>query len=441
MTFASIPTMAQRQGNLGKPIVNPLTGEVYADGVIPAAAITPFARAGAGRPARRRRAPGIVEQLRLAAAARGLQRQVRRQGRSAVQRARRPAFVRFSHRKVDNFEPPPIPGRDRQPGQRLRRGAQPAGRRRRHVHAVDAARCSRCGSACRAPRPARPRSAPAARTCSSATASPACRPTRVFAGGLTAAVVTGWTAWGRQNSNPQFQDPFVVNPRINYSWITRPPQLQDRLRVPGDQHRDRRLQPEVRRATPTAASSAVRPARRPTRRPTTSPTSCSARAAPTTLINPFVVQPPPADALRLRAGRLARSRRQLTLNLGLRYEFAHAAVGGGQLPDQLRSGDQHADPGEGRLDLRPRAGQSRSQQLRAAPRRRLQRRRRRRSSAPATASATSTSTGSAARTCSRSTARTSCRSPSPSSRRRGSAPATRRRRPASGRRSRAIRRA
>jgi hypothetical protein len=44
MTFASIPTLEQRQGNLGRPIQNPLTGEVYADGIIPASAITPFAR-------------------------------------------------------------------------------------------------------------------------------------------------------------------------------------------------------------------------------------------------------------------------------------------------------------------------------------------------------------------------------------------------------------
>src|SRR5678816_1142636 len=31
--------------------------------------------------------------------------------------------------------------------------------------------------------------------------------------------VTGWTQWGRQDSNPQFQDPSVFNPRVNYSWI------------------------------------------------------------------------------------------------------------------------------------------------------------------------------------------------------------------------------
>ncbi len=40
-----------------------------------------------------------------------------------------------------------------------------------------------------------------------------------FAGGLTEQGVSGWTTWGRQNSNPQFQDPLVINPRINYSWV------------------------------------------------------------------------------------------------------------------------------------------------------------------------------------------------------------------------------
>src|SRR5215207_5981154 len=36
VTFASVPTLAQRQGSMGKPVVNPLTGALYADGVIPA---------------------------------------------------------------------------------------------------------------------------------------------------------------------------------------------------------------------------------------------------------------------------------------------------------------------------------------------------------------------------------------------------------------------
>ena len=58
VTFASIPTMAQRQGVMGKPVRNPLTGEVYADGIVPQSAITPFARQVlAGLPAPTR--PGV----------------------------------------------------------------------------------------------------------------------------------------------------------------------------------------------------------------------------------------------------------------------------------------------------------------------------------------------------------------------------------------------
>ena len=41
----------------------------------------------------------------------------------------------------------------------------------------------------------------------------------MFAGGITQQSVSGWTAWGRQNSNPQFQDPLVGDWRLNYSTI------------------------------------------------------------------------------------------------------------------------------------------------------------------------------------------------------------------------------
>ena len=41
----------------------------------------------------------------------------------------------------------------------------------------------------------------------------------VFSGGLTEQGVGGWTTWGRQNSNPQYQNPFVVDTRIGYSWL------------------------------------------------------------------------------------------------------------------------------------------------------------------------------------------------------------------------------
>jgi Carboxypeptidase regulatory-like domain/TonB dependent receptor/TonB-dependent Receptor Plug Domain len=36
---------------------------------------------------------------------------------------------------------------------------------------------------------------------------------------LSSENVTGFTSWGAQNSNPQFQNPFVINPKVNYSLL------------------------------------------------------------------------------------------------------------------------------------------------------------------------------------------------------------------------------
>ncbi len=44
LVFATVPTAAQRNGQLGVPVRNPYTNVVYQDGNIPASQITPFAR-------------------------------------------------------------------------------------------------------------------------------------------------------------------------------------------------------------------------------------------------------------------------------------------------------------------------------------------------------------------------------------------------------------
>jgi hypothetical protein len=36
---------------------------------------------------------------------------------------------------------------------------------------------------------------------------------------LSSESVKNFNAWGAQTSNPQFQNPFVINPKVNYSWI------------------------------------------------------------------------------------------------------------------------------------------------------------------------------------------------------------------------------
>jgi len=38
-------------------------------------------------------------------------------------------------------------------------------------------------------------------------------------GGLTSQSINGFNALGRQATNPQFQNPIVWNPKLNYSWI------------------------------------------------------------------------------------------------------------------------------------------------------------------------------------------------------------------------------
>ena len=217
VTFSSVPTMAQRQGIMGKPVMNPLTGELYADGVVPASAITPFARqvlAGLPEPTR----PGISNNYDT------LPRREDFNDKFDIKfdyqvRASTSAFVRFSNRDVTNFEPPPLPGDTGSPSnayvdilnQQLAVGVT-------HTLSSRALLDVRLGiSRTRAGKEALGTGEPDMFEAYGITGLP--RNTE-FSGGLTQQSVGGWTAWGRQSSNPQYQDPYVVNPRVNLSWIS-----------------------------------------------------------------------------------------------------------------------------------------------------------------------------------------------------------------------------
>jgi hypothetical protein len=216
LTFASIPTLAQRAGNLGKPIVNPLTGEVYADGVIPASAITSFAKkvlAGLPDPTR----AGISNNFD------SLPEAYNRNNKFDVKidhqfNTRITAFGRVSHRKVNNFEPSPIPGETGSPSNWLLHvlNDQVAGGVT-YTPTTSSLLEFRLGwSRTKAGKEPPGVGGPTMLDLYGITGIPT---DARFAGGLTEQGVTGWTTWGRQNSNPQFQDPSVFNPRINYSWI------------------------------------------------------------------------------------------------------------------------------------------------------------------------------------------------------------------------------
>ncbi len=41
----------------------------------------------------------------------------------------------------------------------------------------------------------------------------------VVAGGLPSLGITGFTGFGRQSTNPQWQDPALIDPKVNFTWV------------------------------------------------------------------------------------------------------------------------------------------------------------------------------------------------------------------------------
>ncbi len=213
--FASIPTMDQRKGILGKPIKNPITGEIYPT-QIPSSAIIPFAnKVLTDLPAPTR--SGIANNYDSLPAQKNyndkfdikLDYQFSRMLTS---------FVRISHRKMNNFEPATIPGisgGDANGNLRVLNQQLAAG----FTYTMSLTRLVefRLGiSRTDAGKEPIGKGGPGMGDYYGLTGFPT---DPRFAGGLTKQSISGWSALGRQESNPQFQNPFVWNPKVNYSWI------------------------------------------------------------------------------------------------------------------------------------------------------------------------------------------------------------------------------
>ena len=216
VTFATLPTADQRAGNLGLPIVNPLTGAFYADGVIPQSAITPFARAilgGLPAPTRPGTANNFDSLPRRQDYNDKFDIKVDHQFSSSTA-----AWVRYSHREVDNFEPPSIPGEIGSPSNSsvyvINRQAAGAVTHTLGANSLLDVRFS--VSPGEAGKSAPGTGGPTMLDLYGITGLPT---DPRFAGGTTNQNVSGWTSWGRQNSNPQFQNPFVVNGRVNFTRL------------------------------------------------------------------------------------------------------------------------------------------------------------------------------------------------------------------------------
>jgi hypothetical protein len=216
VTFSTLPTLDQRGGNLGIPVRNPYTGEVYSNGVIPSTAITRFAREVlAGLPAPN--LPGLANNFQSQPA------QTDNSDKGDVRYdhylgSRLNVFARYSHRELNQFVPPSIPGPS---------GGDSNGNVRVNNKQI----------AVGANFTVSPTSMLEARVGYSRSDGgkfpiflgeegvaekfgiPNVPSDPRYTGGIYRQAVNGYTAFGVQNSNPQYQNPDVLNPKINFTKI------------------------------------------------------------------------------------------------------------------------------------------------------------------------------------------------------------------------------
>ena len=216
LTFATVPTLNDRAARFSTSIRNPLTGAVYADGVLPASAISPFARA-------------VVDALPLPTTS-GTSNNYDSLPRAQVydnkgnarvdyySGAKMTAFFRYSQREMNIFDPPNIPG--------------PAGGNANGNVRVANKQFEPALTYTLSPSSVIEGRLGVTWTEGGKTPIGAGQTGILQANGITglptdAAVirplntqnVTGYSQFGGQPSNPQFQNPFVINPKLNYSKV------------------------------------------------------------------------------------------------------------------------------------------------------------------------------------------------------------------------------
>jgi len=218
--FESIPTLQDRQGVFDVPVKNPLTGEVFQSGqAIPASAMTPFAR---------RVLADLPGPNTGGAGQRGSNFQTLRSDRNNNDKMdlkidtqlgdRSSAFVRLGHRKSNIFQQPSIPGPSGGGGNGFIRALnQQLATGFTHSFTPLSLLEFRLGlSRTEAGKEPPGLGGPSMRDLYGITGLPEDPAVR---GGLTPQRVTGFSDFGRQATNPQWQDPFVTNPKVNFSWI------------------------------------------------------------------------------------------------------------------------------------------------------------------------------------------------------------------------------
>ena len=213
LTFATIPTEDMRAGRFGMPVRNPLTGTVYSNGVVPASDQITLAKVALSQlpPTN---LPGIANNFE------SLPRTTINDNKGDFRLdhyvgEKLATFTRFSIHNADIFAPPNIPGpaggnangnvyvKNWQvvPGGTWTINPTSVLEMRVGIHFTEAGK-NPIGLGLP----------------SDIYGVPNLPNNPTFSGGLyTLNLTGGLSALGRQNSNPQYQDPFVVDPKVNFS--------------------------------------------------------------------------------------------------------------------------------------------------------------------------------------------------------------------------------
>ena len=216
LTFATLPTDAQKAGNFGTAVRNAVTGATYGDGSLPAAAVTPFARAVLNAlPSPN--LPGNSSNYQ------SLPRSTIGDNKGDARldyywNSKLTSYLRFSHREDNIYVPGNIPGpaggnnngnvhifnQQWNPGTTWTINASSLLEARLGLTWTEGGK-SPIGLG-----------EPSLLDANGITGLP--QDPRVK-GALNSQNVSGFSQFGRQGSNPQFQNPFVFNPKVVYSKI------------------------------------------------------------------------------------------------------------------------------------------------------------------------------------------------------------------------------
>ncbi|MFN7921135.1 MAG: carboxypeptidase regulatory-like domain-containing protein [Bryobacteraceae bacterium] len=220
VVFSSLPTLDDRRGLLSIPVRNPVTGETFAANTpLPLDRLSPFAKK-------------VLEELPApnagVASSRSSNYRNLRSDRNNNDKmdlkldgqlnSRMTAFIRASHRKSNYFQAPEVPGASGGGGNGFIRvlNQQIAGAWTYNVTPASLLEVRVGISRTRAGKEPPAIGGPSMLSQYGITG---LSEDPRLTGGLTAQEVSGFTAFGRQTTNPQWQHPFIYDPKVVYSLV------------------------------------------------------------------------------------------------------------------------------------------------------------------------------------------------------------------------------